>query len=1058
MSYSGGSEARFTRHHDNPEADQETKLFQALNGFIAMVSNHGDGKPSNASGGCKRVANFLRFNLLSYLRHWQQEVHRAMPHREVLIQWWVTLLNFLNSELIVNARNTEPEKVQGRSFSDPIWNNDTVSVSLECISRIMSTLIVLPIHHYRETEIYSHHILLTIHCVTNQIIFNSKHIRLLGNDQSAINKRFLHFLKNYSTLLRAFLGKLNAYAFFYLPDDFHYDTQLLLSICPQLTFQESSCQSLFSWKRRKFETTDDASQKVDIDHLENRDTRFFKIVISYMKNESIFVAFYWHYWYIVLRFISSIENFENLEGNLDMIPGSSVLLIHATSTTLQNDLNKFGKFLKISNSKGAHPINGINTITDTMPESTTSASSSDNILTSEMLNDFVFTNFGIIRLWECLRSLSGCFSDSSQALNLFALHDSFQLQYISTISAYDCNVANVIYNKLLQFIVFQFKSTKPIHFLNWKKWYTGLISLLQTLNANCQTTALLCLFNIWEHLPLESQKDLALRLLKDQWAALTVDSDFHLVKVIFLKFLVFRILPDPNLDLNDDVKVKLQMLYGEMMSIKAKFDQVPNIGTQDVLAFYGNKKFFLLANKCNSEELLLHKVETQTKMRSKARYRYFPSVSSIANVRPSVVLKNGKYPYDVFDEMVVKATLLLSEKKRRKAELPLPESPLTSKGNHSSSSFETISESPSSGSTKQLSISGTIGSWLTKLSPKGNQQSSNVDRKSNQSCESPTNVDEQKNIRTRRGKSISSDTSLTHSESTEVLSMYSNISSLATRNNSIDELPENSNSGNVSRLLSTASNSEKLGSNASSNDERDKSKPAKAKKKLLAPVELKYSLPVVESWKVTNLFKPIIIPCDSIAKRIDTANTIWSVTTARSYDKPLPIPNSDELDSVIEDLNYDQFGLGSTDVIDYEIENSQARVSMQSSNTEDPLIPIPRYDILGDLSESTDEHLINNSEVLQKFQKFSLNNEQSNQCEFVSLGDDHVSPNYEVHSNRSELMRLRTRLNKIALLIKMFNNTVEEYYEFLNFLDHESLFMDFEVRPPAYSTAAVINS
>lgn len=1033
----------------NQMGGQEVKLFQALNGFIALISNHGNDNPAFTSSDgsnntSKNIANFLRLNLLSYLRHCQQYTDRVQVHREVLTQWWITLLNFLNSELIVNSQSGENESLQEKIFSDPIWNTDTVSVSLECVSRLMSTLMVLPVHHYRETEIYSHHILLTIHCVTNQIIFNSKHIRLLGRDQSVKARRYLHFLKSYSTLLRSFLGKLNAYAFFYLPDDFHYDTQLLLVTCPRLTYKQSPIPSLFPWKRKVFETTSDESQRINTDELETHDTRFFKIVVSYMQNESIFIAFYWHYWYIVLRFLSFADGHDNLSNNLGIIPGSEVLLNHVTVIALEEDLKKLNNFLKVSHTKG-HPSNSsLNVTADTMPDSTTSTVTNDGVLTPETLNDYVFSYFRTIKLWESLRSLSGCFNNSLQIISLLALHDKYQLRYISSISAYDGHLANVVYNKILQFIIFQFDSVKSVDFLDWEAWTSGLLSMLQTLRANCQIVSLICLFNVWESLPLGVQERLSLKLIKDYWSTLTLDSDFHLVKVIFFKLLIFRIFSKIDYNVKEELRMTFQSLYEEMVCIYEKTDKSPFNAKSDPLSFYGNKKFFLMPNKCPPEDNLIRKAEKHMKMKTNTKYQNFTTVIGIANIRPSFVLKGGRYPYDVLDEMVVKATLLLRENKRKNAESPLPPVP---RSKSDSSEIRTDVTTKFSG---PASFSSTVGSWFNRFSPKAGQEVKG-EVKSDEFVKAATETHERKLRRSSRG-TVSSETSLPNSESVELLSMYSNVSSLATGNSSTED--QLNNSRNTERGMSGAVHSSKFSKDGTLYEIKDDSRRVKPKKKLLSPIELKYSSSVADDQAVSIVFKPVIIPCDPLAKTIEKANVSWSITTAKTYEKPLPTPNSTDYDSLIEDLHYDSIHVSSVDSFTFEVEDSDPGLTLQSSGTHEPTLPVPNFELF---SNSQLDPLAGDAEMLRKFGSLSIEKKESKRKGDACESDSRRHVRSLEPLAKNDTMRLETRLNKIASTVRIFNKTIEERFEYLNFSNQKALFMDFEIRVPTYSAVSNTN-
>lgn len=1033
---------------ENTKASQEARLFHSLNGFISLVSNESSRSgenPARHNGfedskfDSKYLSNFLRLNLLSYLRQLQQYTHRQTSHRQVLIQWWVTLLNFLNSDIVMNSPNSEADS--RLSFPDPRLNMDTISVSLECVSRLMSTLMVLPIDDYRETEIYSHHVLLTIHYVTNRLILNSKHSNHLGKVQPPNNRPFLHFLNSYTTLLRSFLGKLNAYAFFYLPDDFHYDTQLLMSVIPKLTIEVCS-NSLFPWKRRSFETAEETDGCVNPDDLENKDTRFFKIVISYMRNDTIFMAFYWHYWYIVLRFISFSETGSNIESSLSIISGASPLMTHVTSSYLRTDLNRLMKFLKSAHLSKVSPNSNFNS-SDTMPDAAASpaaANTNDSTVTTEMFNDFVFSNFGILRLWECLRCLSGCFLKDPNLPLLLSLHDSFQLSYISSIPAYDCNAANVVYNKILQFIIFQYRSIPSVQFLHWDLWSLGILGMLKTLSSNCQVTALMCLFNIWDFVPSFIQKELTSRLVKDLWSSLTLENEFELSKVIFLKLLVFRIIPTSDYSIREALKIKFQDLHEEMLSHKAYIGEKSYMENGDVFAFYGNKRFVLSPNKPTKEEDLIYRVEKQSRLRVKTKSQNFPSVTSVANIRPSFILKNGRYPYDVFDEMVTKAALLLAEKKRKESESPLP-----AVRDPTSSIAEQTNRGVERNPKRLSSLSNTIGSWFSKLSMDSDQASSSSESSKHTSGGIM-------NMRKKRVKSATSDVNLPASESTEILSMYSNVSSLATGiTSSSDDVKSN-------KQLSGSSSRASAHGEASSGDAKLRNEQLKKKKKLLAPVELKYSIGVIDGTQISTLFKVMIISTESILNKIEKANVSWSVTTARSYKKPLPIPGDPGVDSFIEEINSDSFDFETFNESKFEFQNLQQTteppINLRNSSANTPTIPIPNYSILG--NESDKELLIGassspvgcyNPDIDEMAQKTAAPLRYPGQ----DTSEDHEAMARQFVLKHNKMMHLNTRINKMGQLVRMFNKTVEEYYEYLNFLDHEFLFMEFEVRIPTHS-------
>lgn len=1068
----------------------ETRLLKALNGFILLIGNDSQqhrqrqqviNEHQSSKVDSKTVANYLRLKLLSYLRQLQLQ-NTVTPFRDVLIQWWVTLLNFLNSDLV--DKNSSVEEM---ALLDPLLNVDSISVSLECVSRLMSSLMVLPVHSCKDAEIYSHHVLLTVHYVTNRLILNSKFQRELSKQQQQqqqqqqhhiplpqqnSHRSVLYFLSGYTSLLRSFLGKLNAYAFFYLPDDFHYDVQLLLALKPNLSFKPAN--TLFLWKRRLFCSAESSEDRIKFESLENRDTNFFKIVISYMKNDFIFMAFYWHYWYIALRFLAYLDGGLELKSNLPMIPGANVLIAHVTSGFFRIDLARFTKFLQSNNNvngmgPGRSDLNdplltsGLVAPAAANSNASVSAGVGDNTtVTAEVLNDFLFSNFRIIRVWECLRNLSGCLEKNPNLPVLLSLHDSSQLRYISGIPAHDSGVANVIYNKVFQFIIFQFRSIPSIGFLHWDIWFTGVCAMLQTLNNNSQIVALLFLFNVWPHIPEGLRSSLSQDLVNDYWNILTFENDFQLVRVLYFKLLVFRVAPESNSTLKEQLKMKFKDFYFEMLTLKCKIKEDPLRDKEDDLYFYGTKRFFLAPNKLMKEQDLIYNAEKHSRPKYSGRYQNFPTVSSVANVRPSLVLRNGRYPYDVFDEMVTKASLLMAEKKRKE------------RNSSSSVSSSTLSHSDiSEGQPKQPfskkagSFSNTISSWFSKLSKNSEPSQSNNIESSKQKHVQPSNSG---SIKGDRGKYFINDASVPYSESSEMFSMYSNVSSIGTRRTSSSESHQSNTTGTSSSQGCDTFSGEGFNASGYSYDNQKK-------KKLLAPAELKYSNSIPDTAEICMVFRVKVTQPESINRKIERVNSNWGILNAKTYDKPLPVPSESSLEpssessavsSVIDELNNDSFGM------DYLNESSLEflpPISDGSSKSDEPAlmptysydstVPKPNCEFFGMQNSEESDVPAGDSEILNRFQHLTLReNEDVEEDEKAILKGVEKADGEIIESRRRNLYYtrhncLKTRFNKLCKLVRMFNKTVEEYYEYLNFLNHDSVFIDFEIRPPFHSN--VIN-
>ncbi|CAI1901634.1 hypothetical protein SEUBUCD646_0D01730 [Saccharomyces eubayanus] len=961
----------------------ETQLFQSLNRFIGFINSADKsvGSKEQNTKFCKTSSNFLRLKLLTILRQWCDcpQNKYTVENRDVLIQWWVTLLNFLNSDTSLQMDAT-------LEFSLSI---ELTSVCLECVSRLTTILIILPIHPHRDMEVYSHHLLLTIHCITNKLILISKNTKKLSrtesNDKSSTNDKKLQHLNRYSSLLRSFIGKLNAYAFFYLPEELHFDTILLLTVSPQISSSVQTC--LFPWKNRHYTFTSDQEQIIRSETFENKDTKFFKIIVSYIKNDFILMSFYWHYWYIILQFIKIPDsNFELGKSTLPCIPGSEILLTHVTTRFLNSDLNKFTRIIK----QTPNPRIVNDSLTESHPNFRALSGNNNALITSEKINDYIFSNFKTIKLWECLRSLSGCISkeDHFEYLeNMLSLHESSLVDYVSTISAYDYVAANVIYNKILQFIVFQFETLPSLKFIQWGPWYNGLLSMLKTKNVNCQTVSLLCLFNVWRHVSFEEREEITKRLLEDFWVSLTFDNEFPLIRILFMKLLVFKIVPNiqdssPSLQESGVIRSlpykKIRELDEELSSNKESLLLMQHYYLSDIVAhrknaliFNGNSHLMMVPQKSNTEDQLVYKINHDKKL----RIEKFPTVSSVANTRPNVILKNGKYVYDVLDEMASKAAYLLAEKKTK---LSLKKNHKTIDGSEDDQEGEGEEEDeyPEDNGTRKKktkerssSLSATFNSWLSKFSIASEESQKKKERESELDIDfgdDEDNIDFSKNTPKRSSSNI-----FKH--------------------------------GNHSGSITSSNSSVKL------NKVRENT--------LIGPPELRYSNKIKEYNSITTIFKLVFIQTNrKMVEKIDIANMKWGTIHGGSkYMKPLPVPK----DMIV--VNSGKNEIETNDLI------------LADGKDLDIELPVPDFSIFGERKEHEHETPV----------KSAPNLEESEGCSEEDI----------VVWKQNQEMRLRTRIQKICVVIETFNATVREYFDFSNRLEHESIFIDFEVRKPSSNSS-----
>ena len=216
------------------------------------------------------------------------------------------------------------------------------------------------------------------------------------------------------------------------------------------------------------------------------------------------------------------------------VPGFSVLSKHILRF-IADDFESFTKFVKTQESDT--PLPGKLTEGLNLPP------------TNEQINNFVFVKLRITKLWECLRTLVGCFDQVIPELlsDLIALHDNIQLKRVSKIPAHEHHLGNLAYNRILQFIVFQFESLPQyVSVLNWNRWCEGLIRMIKTLNVNCQSIALLALFNMWDFIATKDglKERMVKFLVVEMWNQLALDTNFDIVKILFFKVVVFRLMND----------------------------------------------------------------------------------------------------------------------------------------------------------------------------------------------------------------------------------------------------------------------------------------------------------------------------------------------------------------------------------------------------------------------------------------------------------------------------------------------------------------------------------
>lgn len=181
---------------------------------------------------------------------------------------------------------------------------------------------------------------------------------------------------------------------------------------------------------------------------------------------------------------------------------------------------------------------------------------------------------------------------------------------------------------------------------------------------------------------------------------------------------------------------------------------------------------------------------------------------------------------------------------------------------------------------------------------------------------------------------------------------------------------------------------------------------------LIGPPELRFSNEIKEHNSIATIFKLVFIQTNRrVVEKIDLANMKWGTIHGGSkYMKPLPVPK-DLVASVAKN------------------ESETRNLATLCGNGLDFEIPVPDFNIFGKcMEDEQDVAKIGNQNV----------------------EDLKVTGGREVTIwKQIQDMKLRTRIQKICVLIETFNATVREYFEFSNRLEHDGIFIDFEVRKPS---------
>ncbi|KAL3236472.1 Ahk1p RNJ42_01566 [Nakaseomyces bracarensis] len=1094
------------------QEEDEKHLFRDLNAFISLISDFVE--PSREKGDSsirtsfesirrrstslkeikrkdvsqftflryksKDIASLLRLHLLNYLRSSQTLQQREnfplvkeVKKREILLQWWITLLNFLSSKLKFDSlvKLNEP-------LEDIPTSTELVSIVLECISRIITSLIILPHHSKRDHEVYSQHLSITTKFIADILVVNSKiqkrYLRRTSSSEtssivsstnesadttftsltSSTHNKSIHtnnnnynnnntntntnmngsfqknyhdllsFLEKYSDLITTFIGKINAYAFIYLPDDYNYDYTVLSLWYPRLK-REDSKDPLFPWRKSEISLVSSRRTKGNISVKKSQTGKFKsyehqKMFASYMKNKSIFLTFYWHYWYIILRYTETKNKNYFTSENLHHIPGASLLLDFITDISLKVDLRNFDRFINGTPVRSqAHNRMGNNSSWNDTEESVNSVIPlGKRYIRNEAVNNFIFTNFGTIKLWEVLRSVSSCMSDSKYLSSMLSLHDLAILKQIKKIPAHEYTVANIIYNKIFQFILFQYFSLNNVQFINWEAWVGGMKRMLDTLNINSQTVALISYFNMWFFMP-EDVKISAIRDLvftDKYWDMLMENNQYPIIRILFIKLLVFRIIPNMGMTDKQDMFKKLRQMELKMVSLYEllKAEGVsPYIENTDPFLFALNNKFVLTTGKVNDEDYLTFDLNHRPRKprliavlnNDLYALEKFPSIGSVANLRPTFVLKKGKYPYDIFDELLDNLARYKSCKKWG-IKTDFPDDYFENLIYDDFDALVAKKYHGESDNTVVKNVTSTINSWFSKLSTKDEKKAPSVSRKS--SVVRPSSAPNLKSSGSLRVKNETLEDKPSKPNGGWSFAFTARkISGALDKKNVKDEVTSDNTSN-----LGISSNSY---GNIHSNGKILESLYGKllSKQKVVVAPEIQYSKEILNNPIVTNVVKAIQLhPDGSMLEKLEKANSKWGTPIIKpSMSSSKVIQLKDDLDKNAIRVLEIPLASSSNSVLSEIVEADQT-----SSEDTDLKYSLPTLDLtflevnqVGELNSNLDNFQLNALPPAIK---------------------------------NATLMKYQTSYESIVKIIRVINATKNE---FADFDQHNNIMIEFEL-------------
>lgn len=549
--------------------DDEVIWFHDLNQFIQLLNKRLNSDTPNQWD--EKLCSTMINKLLVPLNQMEDITKGYSFERSILEHWWVSIVNLLDNDMNSNSKKL-------------------LLVSFESISKIITQLIIFENSDIDQWETFHNNLIKTCHYLRRQLSFNNacmKQINEQARNQdtptppNSINQKLGNANKNQSrhpdinnninnipqtikeendeileivTSSHLLLGQVIAYSLIYLPDAMHFNTHFVSLITNdkyKIVNERKKRNKLYQWHKIKYKTTSirqNHSNEVIINpgtpllnrtrsHSISQDSQCFKILVSYLKNHKVFIAFYWHYWYINMQNIIKFNQMNKTEDQIildmknidEILPYGKIIIKYSMYQLLKVDIFKYRKHTLIKTDKS-------------------------NEIALKIINEndndkdvsCIRRNIRNMSIWKCLIDLGNKYNFNQANIKdnwkfILGYHDKFQLQYFQQITAYEPNLSNLLFNHILSNIALTNydKNDTKNDFLNWDDYSTRLIQLVKTLNFKNQINVLTFLFNHW--------------LLFDKWVQdlifdklyphleMLIFNQFNMISITSIKLIVFKL-------------------------------------------------------------------------------------------------------------------------------------------------------------------------------------------------------------------------------------------------------------------------------------------------------------------------------------------------------------------------------------------------------------------------------------------------------------------------------------------------------------------------------------